>query len=265
MPFTRRHLLFATLAALPAWLAPARARAAWTEEHADFPFVLRADAKLPNAPSILSELQELQEDLVKTLGIDPAADWIEIYIYRDRAALDRFTADLLPDSEPRPALFVQGRGPAMVLTYRGDNLAVDLRHETTHALLHQYVENLPLWLDEGLAEYFEEPVDRRRDHHAHLSALREPGAIDDLPSLTQIEAKSDLSELALRDYQAAWAWTHYLLHGPLVLRAELRAYLADSAEDRSKRSLRNRLLRLDPQIERQQSAALRSQLEKAAP
>ena len=37
----------------------------------------------------------------------------------------------------------------------GDRLEEDLRHEATHALLHVAVGDLPLWLDEGLAEYFE--------------------------------------------------------------------------------------------------------------
>ncbi|GIT30210.1 MAG: hypothetical protein Ct9H300mP1_22560 [Planctomycetaceae bacterium] len=31
----------------------------------------------------------------------------------------------------------------------------DLRHEFTHGVLHSSLKRVPLWLDEGLAEYFE--------------------------------------------------------------------------------------------------------------
>jgi len=240
-----------------AWLAALpRAGAAWVTEEAKFPFVLRADCSLAATPGILAELRQLQDDLVETLGIEPAEEWIEIYVYRDRAALNAATRELLPGVEPRPALFVQGHGRAMVLTCRGDTLATDLRHETTHAILQQFTGEIPLWLDEGLAEYFEEPRDRRAGGHAHLAELREPGAVARLPSLERLERAANLGDLSLRDYQSAWLWTHYLLHGPPALQAELRAFLADSAEQRGKLSFGDRLRKLDPAIERRQQSAL---------
>ena len=44
----------------------------------------------------------------------------------------------------------------------GDHLRTDLRHELTHALLHGVLKDVPLWLDEGLAGFFELPPDARR-------------------------------------------------------------------------------------------------------
>jgi hypothetical protein len=43
----------------------------------------------------------------------------------------------------------------MVFAYRGEDFETDLRHECTHALLNAALPVVPLWLDEGLAEYFE--------------------------------------------------------------------------------------------------------------
>lgn len=249
MAFAGQRIMVAAWVAVAVLITAPPARAAWVEEVAEFPFVLRADSSLPNAPAILSELRALEDDLVETLGIEPAKEWIEVYVYRDRAALDRFAAQLIPEIESRPALFVKGRGPAMILTHRGESLAIDLRHEATHALLHQHAAELPLWLDEGLAEYFEQPADRRSEHHPYLTELREPGALDALPTLGQLEMKTDLADLSQRDYQAAWAWAHDLLHGPPRLRATLRAYVADSADNRESVSMGDRLRRLDPRIE----------------
>ena len=50
-------------------------------------------------------------------------------------------------------------------------LAVDLRHETTHAVLHGLLPMVPLWLDEGLAEYFEAPEANRLQRHPHFKAV----------------------------------------------------------------------------------------------
>lgn len=239
-----------------AWLAALPpAGAAWVTEEAEFPFVLRADCSLSATPGILAELRQLQDDLVETLGIEPAEEWIEIYVYRDRAALNAATRDLLPGVEPRPALFVKGRGRALILTCRGDSLATDLRHETTHAILQQFTGEIPLWLDEGLAEYFEEPRDRRANDHRHVTELREPGAMRDLPSLERLDLAADVGDLTLCDYQAAWLWAHFLLHGPPALKAELRAFLADSADERGKLPFGKRLRQVDPDVEQWQQIA----------
>ena len=57
----------------------------------------------------------------------------------------------------RRAFFLAQGSRQVVYTYFNPQLEVDLRHEATHALLHLAIAELPLWLDEGLAEYFEVP------------------------------------------------------------------------------------------------------------
>ena len=52
---------------------------------------------------------------------------------------------------------MKGRGPGKVFAYKSKALPVDVRHEGTHGLLHAALPMVPLWLDEGLAEYFEVP------------------------------------------------------------------------------------------------------------
>ena len=51
--------------------------------------------------------------------------------------------------------------------------ADDLRHEMTHAYLHAVVPNVPLWLDEGLAKYFELP---RQQHGLNQPYVRQVAA-----------------------------------------------------------------------------------------
>ena len=63
-------------------------------------------------------------------------------------------------------------GLAGVYAYRHDGSAVDLRHECTHALLHARLPMVPLWLDEGLAKYFEVPAEQRAFDHPYFGWLR---------------------------------------------------------------------------------------------
>ncbi len=116
-----------------------------------------------------------------------------------------------------------------------------MRHEVTHALLHASVSNLPLWLDEGLAEYFE-VEDKGRgvnpDHLDRLAADLKGGWKPDLPRL---EGLTDVRQMSARDYREAWGWVHYFLRGEPRDRSELLSYLADLRSEQEARPLSKRL------------------------
>ena len=91
-------------------------------------------------------------------------------------------------------------------------MAEDLRHEVAHGYLHAVVPNLPLWLDEGLAEYYE--VSRgqngvNRQHVLHL--LDEVQQGDWKPDLKRLESIEDADKFYQLDYAESWLWTHFLL------------------------------------------------------
>ena len=86
---------------------------------------------------------------------------------------------------------------------------------------------VPLWLDEGLAEYFEVPANKP-GLWQFLSEMGSHGRPrGTYPEARQLEAKRDVSEMNATDYQHAWAWTHFLLHGPPEAHDELVRFLAD--------------------------------------
>jgi hypothetical protein len=133
----------------------------------------------------------------------------------------------------------------VVYTFHNDRLEEDLRHEATHALLHVAVGDLPLWLDEGLAEYFEVP-DRQGLNAEHLARLP-----DDLkggwkPDLERLESLSHVRDMTPRDYRESWAWVHYLLNAPGASgKTALLAYLADLKTAPKTSPLSERLARFD--------------------
>ena len=71
----------------------------------------------------------------------------------------------------RRAFFVESDTRLAVYAHWSDRVGEDLRHEVAHGYLHSMVPGLPLWLDEGLAEYFEVPRGNNGLNRPHLELL----------------------------------------------------------------------------------------------
>ena len=63
------------------------------------------------------------------------------------------------------------RGWGWCSPYQSSEMETDLRHETTHAVLHSLLPMVPLWLDEGFAEYFEAKVTDKQLRHPYLQSI----------------------------------------------------------------------------------------------
>ncbi len=161
------------------------------------------------------------------MRLDPATGPIEIYILDDRAAFDHFLKFYYPELPSRRAFFLAQGDRRVVYTYRGERLIEDLRHEATHALLHASVAELPLWLDEGLAEYCEVPESTGGVNAEHVARLPGDLASGWAPDLSRLEGLIDVRQMTPRDYRESWAWVHYMLDGPPASHAALLSYLAD--------------------------------------
>ena len=152
---------------------------------------------------------------------------VEVYILNDREAFMHFLQFYYPELPPRRAFFMAQGQRRVVYTYLGDRLEEDLRHESAHALLHAAVGDLPLWLDEGLAEYFEGPSARHGVNPDHVARLPHDLASGWKPDLARLETLRTVREMSPRDYREAWVWVHYLLNassgnGKTVLLAYLK-------------------------------------------
>lgn len=212
---------------LLALVAPIRAADRWVDTRQSGPFICQATFSLKEYEPLLAELQELQPELVRILGVTPTPEPVYIYLFSDAAAHRRFLNENYPNVPYRPALFVKEGGLAGVYAYKHDGLAVDLRHECTHALLHASLPMVPLWLDEGLAKYFEVPADERAFTHPYFGWLRWEMRLGMVPTVSDLEQRRELSEMGASEYRYSWAWVHFMLHGPAPAHAELVRYLAD--------------------------------------
>jgi hypothetical protein len=199
----------------------------WIDTRQSGPFICQATFPLKEYEPLFAELQELQPELVRVLGVTPAAEPVYIYLFSDAASHRRYLAEHYPNVPYRPALFVKEGGLAGVYAYRHDSLDNDLRHECTHALLHASLPMVPLWLDEGLAKYFEVPPNQRAFDHPYFGWLRWEMRLGMIRTVSDLEQRRELSEMGASEYRYSWAWVHFMLHGPEAAHSTLVRYLAD--------------------------------------
>ena len=207
------------------------------------PFLCRGDFPLGGLDGLVAELAQLQGDLCHWLDIPPGHETVEIYLFRDESSYRRYLRTYFPQIPYRRALYVKCGGPGMVFAFRSKDIETDLRHECTHALLHAALPRVPLWLDEGLATYFENPREKRAFESRHLTWIRWWARFGIVPSLEKLEKQGDLSQMRAGDYRNAWAWVHFALHGPAAAHEELVGMLRDLGEGSSPGLLSQRLTR----------------------
>lgn len=204
------------------------------------------------------ELQKLQRELAESLQIEMKQETIELFLFADQVGYRQHLESKFPGVPFRRAMYVKHSGPGMVYAYHSDEFAVDLRHESTHALLHTALPSVPLWLDEGLAEYFELPSEKRAYDNAYQSGLTWRIRLGQVQPLVALERKRDLAEMGRNEYRDAWAWVHFMLHGPPEARAELRAYLDELRSTEQPEPLSRRLESRLPGLEKRLLAHFRT-------
>jgi hypothetical protein len=207
------------------------------------PFAIQTNARLePDAP-IVRQLRSLETQARETLGlsVDAGDNPVEVYVLDDRAAFDHFLTFYYPELPHRRAFFLANGNHRVVYTFFNDRLEEDVRHEAAHGLFHLAVGDMPLWLDEGLAEYFEVPLDRRGLNPEHVDRLPADLAAGWKPDLARLESLRNVKEMTPRDYRESWAWVHYLLNDSRSHKTALLAYLADLRTKHEARPLSERL------------------------
>jgi hypothetical protein len=216
-----------------------------TEEQREF-LAVRSEYSLTSADRewMFREILQLERDLQKLLRLPPGDGEIEISIFRTKNSYKQHLLARVPEGSQRQALFVPGVDRGRVYVYRHWGYEADLRHESTHALLHRVLPYVPMWLDEGLAEYFEVPAERRARQHPHLGELRRRLLFGWRPDLRKLESKTKLLEMDASDYRECWSWAHFMLHGPSDVRQELADFLDDVYHGRTAGTLGSRLLKL---------------------
>ncbi len=226
--------LVTLLAALLAIAVPRPAAAQWrslTTEH----FQLISDVPDRQMRDVALRVEQFR-DIVTRLNLaaakEDAPSRVPIVVFRDRRSFEPFMPRAGGHIVESAGMFVEGPD-SVYIALRLDGGAASYRaafHEYTHLLLRQAFPDAPLWLDEGLADYYS-TLRITGDRSAllglplatHITVLRESS----MP-LTQMFGATHQSALytgtdRVLFYAQAWAMVHHAYHSRPSLEAEMIA------------------------------------------
>lgn len=211
--------------------------------------LVRSDVKLPKDHPLIDDLSKLRGEISRTLELPMQEEQVTVYLFGDQLRYAQYMQTAYPQLPPRRAYFIGTSKELAVYTFWGDRVQEDLRHEYTHGVLHATLKAVPLWLDEGLAEYFEVtdgPTGMNREY-----AVRLTSAIENKwrPDLARLERLTKVDQMQKADYQESWAWVHFLLHEGPETRAVLLDYLQDLRTTEAPPFLKDRLQAAVPHFE----------------
>ena len=162
-----------------------------------------------------AEIAQLQKDLVGYLNIPTAREKIELCLFKDEQSYVNFIRKVFRGAPTdRPALYVKAKGPGVLMVKKDGNMIVNIRHEMTHAYLNATLKRVPIWIDEGLAKYFETPPGERGFRNPYLKEVESSatGVFSSPPSLARLERLTRVDQMHPREYRESWSWVHFMLH-----------------------------------------------------
>lgn len=193
----------------------------------------------PNATrAIAVNLLRMREVLGKVTTLDVrAAKPTYVLVFRNARSFAPYRDAIFgQEHAPVNGAFVQGRMANFIALDAAaeGGVARVVYHELTHQLMRNTIPGLPLWVDEGLAEYystFSVRDDEVRVGYAipdHIIALRRREPLIPMARFFAMDQQSP--ELAdprrrTRFYAQAWALVHYFLSGGAARKARLDAFL----------------------------------------
>lgn len=249
-PLTRRAALRVLLAGLPclglscATSRPVKVSLPAKNSIRSDQLLLVSDIKLDKNDPLIADLKALRRQVSEQLELPLGTKSVMVYLFSNETEYTQYLQATFPGYPPRRAYFIQTPGKELaVYTWWGARIQEDLRHEFTHGLLHASLETVPLWLDEGLAEYFEVagsiPGNVNPEHVQLLATAVHNGW---RPDLDRLETLERVEHMKRPDYREAWAWVHYMLHSSPDTRQVLLNYVHELRTNPNPGSLHERLL-----------------------
>lgn len=197
------------------------------------PFVARADFDLATIENELATLDALVAEMRSTLRLPEFREKVVVRIFRDEATWREFHRQNFGGAPYRRAmydrknyLFDRDDAPGRVYLCLNPKFDKDMRHECAHAILGAALgRSVPIWLDEGIAEYYEASPEERATNPVWFDRAAERLRRGDFSSLESLEKIAGIEGMPSVKYCDSWAWVAWFLNGPEAVRDVLPQYL----------------------------------------
>jgi tetratricopeptide (TPR) repeat protein len=207
----------------------------WTEVRTPH-FVVTSNAGEPAARSVASDFEQIRALFHATfpeLRVDPPQP-IQIIVARDEATMRMITPDEFGGPEhvhPSGVFHSDGEKDYIILRLDAEGTTAfhTSYHEYTHSLMHLNFSRLPLWVREGVAEFFgnsslsETKATTGTVDRGHLFVLSKNAWLP-METLFEVSETSPFyneKNPASVFYAESWATVHYLLQDPEARRTDL--------------------------------------------
>lgn len=175
--------------------------------------------------SLWQQLGAVAREIDQRLDVRSSGKPIQIMVFRNHKNYLNYLFPKIPEASSRKAIYYRNGEVSQIYAYQSRSLLTDLRHEMTHAILHQHLPFIPLWLDEGLAEYFEEQ-ETLRNTSPRISSVQWKARVGSSPSLLLLESVPSAKEMDAAVYRDSWAWVAFLLNDSQESLGVLQSYLS---------------------------------------
>lgn len=205
-----------------------------------FQFV--ADYRFTQSRQAGTELESLAQQLWSELMIPDKRTPVRIYLFSTQDAFSVYVRKHIPTltqaDTNRTAMFLLRNDKPYIFAVATSELMLNLRHEFVHVLLNTAHENLPIWLDEGLAEYYE-VKDREQPEFRKLLARQ--NRLFWKPGIGRLERLKTMSQMGIVEYAEGWSWVHLLMEGPKASRHVIPEYLSNLRKGARSPSISDRI------------------------
>ena len=147
-----------------------------------------------------------------TLQLPEPTDKLEIRCFASNRDYNRWVKRYYPDFAALDSCYIHHGRRHVVLTYDRPDLDRVLRHEVTHFILHSSIPQIPRWLDEGIAQYFELECSSPWRRSRRLAELREYlRSHRDGPDSSSLANAYELEDFGGPEYLQAWGWCCFMM------------------------------------------------------
>ena len=160
---------------------------------------------------LLNKITRFKKELGQFFEID-SQPVIEVFLFSNRDHLNQYVQESRPHYPSRRAFYVKTNDAHRIYAFVDDKIETDLRHEITHVFVQAYPREIPLWLDEGLAEYFEVVNVANRVNQPHLDYLvqqKSSGKWD--INHDALCSNNDPITFSQANYAESWLWVHWMI------------------------------------------------------
>jgi tetratricopeptide (TPR) repeat protein len=199
-------------------------------------FVVASNAGEKEARRIADQFEQIRtlfHTAFGSLRVDPAQPVVILAAKNENTMKMLLPEDWEVKGHVHPAgLYQQGEDKHYVilqLDSAGANPFHSLYHEYTHALMHLNFTGLPLWLDEGLAEFYgnsrlgekESRIGTIDETHLYILQQNKLLPIETLLNVERFSPYYNEANEASVFYAESWALVHYLMTDPEALQRQL--------------------------------------------